>query len=176
MTSSLDSLVMQFDSRKPPPVELWKPDRISTIDININRQGEWFYRGSKIERTRMVALFSTILLREDDSWFLVTPQEKLQITVEVAPFIAELMEVTGTGESQSLKFTDNTGNRFTADNDHHLWISYPDTGEPLPMVIVRRNLPALLCRAVYYQLAELMTEKDSVPGVWSEGVFFKLDG
>jgi len=135
MTSSLESLVMQFDSRKPPPVELWKPDRISTIDININRQGEWFYRGSKIERTRMVALFSTILL-----------------------------------------FTDNTGNRFTADNDHHLWISYPDTGEPLPMVIVRRNLPALLCRAVYYQLAELMTEKDSVPGVWSEGVFFKLDG
>jgi len=175
MPSTLESLVSQFDLRKPPPVELWKPDRLSSIDIHINRQGEWFYRGSKIERKRMVALFSTILWREEDSYFLVTPQEKLQISVEVAPFIAELMEVTGSGESQSLEFTDNAGNRFTADNDHSIWISYPDTGEPLPMVIVRRNLPALLCRAVYYQLAELMTEKDSVPGVWSEGVFFKLD-
>ena len=150
MPSSLESLVLQFDSRKPPPVDLWKPDRISSIDITINRGGEWLYQGSKIERKRMVALFSTILWREEETYFLITPHEKLQITVEVAPFIAELMEVTGTGESQSLCFTDNTGNRFTADADHSLWISYPESGEPQPLVIVRRNLPALMSRSVYY--------------------------
>ena len=175
MSSSLESLVLQFDSREPPPVELWKPDRISSIDMRINRGGEWFYQGSKIERRRMVALFSTILWREQESYFLVTPHEKLQITVEVAPFIAELMEVTGAFESQELCFTDNTGNRFTADADHPLWISYPESGQPQPLVIVRRNLPALMSRSVYYQLADLIVEKDSVPGVWSAGEFFKLD-
>ena len=175
MPSSLESLVLQFDSRKPPPVDQWKPTQISSIDITINRSGEWFYQGSKIERKRMVALFSTILWREADTYFLVTLHEKLQITVEVAPFIAELMDVTGERESQSLHFTDNTGNRFTADADHPLWISYTESGQPQPLVIVRRNLPALMSRSVYYQLAELIVEKDSLSGVWSAGEFFKLD-
>ena len=61
MTTSLESLVAQFDTRGKPPVEKWNPDRVADIDIRIDRQGDWYYRGSKIERKRMVALFSTIL-------------------------------------------------------------------------------------------------------------------
>lgn len=174
MASSLESLVSQFDSRDLPPVELWKPDRISSIDIVIDQHGEWFYQGSKIDRKRMVALFSTILWREEEAYYLITPQEKLEISVECAPFIAVLMDVSGSGKSQSLCMTDNTGNRFAVSKQHRLWISENETGEPLPMVIVRRNLPALLARSVYYQLAELVVEIESGSGVWSEGEFFKL--
>jgi len=122
----------------------------------------------------MVALFSTILWREDDSYFLKTPHEKLKIEVETAPFIAVLMAVAGTGESQSLSFTDNTGNQFKADAQHKLWLTETDAGESVPLIIVRRDLPALLSRAVYYQLADLIVERNAEMGVWSEGIFFTL--
>jgi len=174
MTTSLESLVAQFDTRGKPPVERWNPDRVADIDIRIDRQGDWYYRGSKIERKRMVALFSTILWREDDCYFLKTPHEKLKIQVETAPFIAVLMTVEGEGESQSLTFTDNTGNQFKADAQHKLWLTETASGESTPFVIVRRDLPALLSRAVYYQLADLIVERDSRIGVWSEGIFFSL--
>jgi len=150
MTTSLESLVAQFDTRGKPPVEEWNPERVADIDIRIDRQGDWYYRGSKIERKRMVALFSTILWREDNSYFLKTPHEKLKIEVEIAPFIAVLMAVAGEGESQSLTFTDNTGNRFRADAEHKLWFTETD------------------------QLADLIIERDKEMGVWSEGMFFTL--
>jgi len=174
MATSLEALVSQFDGRSKPPVESWNPDKISKIDIKIDRKGDWYYQGSPIERKRMVALFSTILWREENTYFLKTPSEKLEIEVDLAPFTAVLMDVTNEGESQSLTFTDNTGNRFTANNDLRLWMEKSDNNEPHPFVTVRRNLPALLSRAVYYQLADLIVEKDSAAGVWSDGVFFRL--
>ncbi len=175
MTASLEALVAQFDTRSMPPVENWNPEKTGKIDIKIDGRGDWYYRGSKIERKRMVALFSTILWRENDSYFLKTPQEKLEIEVEVAPFFALLLDVEGDGESQSLCFTDNTGNQFTAGIENRLWLSETETGQPAPFVMVRRDLPALLSRAVYYQLAELIVERNGSAGVWSDGVFFPLD-
>lgn len=174
MTTDLESLVEQFDLRDKPPVEQWKPGRLGSIDIKITRAGDWIYNGSKIERNRMVSLFSTILWHEDDSYYLITPVEKLAIEVEEVPFIAVLMDVTGEGEYQSLTFTDNTGNRFTANATHKLWLSQTEDQQPAPYVIVRRNLAAKLSRAVFYQLADLLIEKDSVVGVWSDGVFFEF--
>jgi len=175
MTTSLESLVAQFDTRGKPPVEQWNPERVGQIDIKIDRLGDWYYQGSKIERKRMVALFSTILWHEEGAYYLKTPHEKLAIDVAVAPFIAVLMDVEGEGESQSLRFTDNTGNRFNADESHKLWLSETENGEPRPLVIVRRDLPALLSRAVYYQLADLIVEYKFTSGVWSDGVFFSLE-
>ncbi len=175
MVDSLESLVARFDTRDKPPMEQWNPSKISEIDIRIDRQGDWYHQGAIIERKRMVALFSTILWREGTSYYLKTPHEKLKIEVEDAPFIAVLMEVSGKGEHQSLCFTDNTGNRFKADAKHGLWLTEKNN-QPAPYVIVRRDLPALLSRAVYYQLAELVVERESVAGVWSEGIFFELDG
>ena len=64
--------------------------------------------------------------------------------------------------------------RFKADAQHKLWLTETDSGESTPFVIVRRDLPALLSRAVYYQLADLIVERDTKIGVWSEGIFFSL--
>jgi len=141
--------------------------------MRIDRGGAWYYDGSKIERQRMVALFSTVLRREGDQYFLVTPAEKLQIEVEDAPFIALLLEVTGQGDTQQLNFTDNCGNQFTADQDHPVWMA-EKSGEQLPYVVVRENLPAIIARSVYYQLADLVDDRDGVLGVWSAGHFFAL--
>jgi len=170
MPASLESLVAQFGTRELPPVETWRPEKTSSIDITIDRAGDWHYNGSKIERKRMVSLFSTILWREDNTYYLVTPVEKLRIEVEDAPFVAVLMDVQGSEELQVLRFTDNTGNDFIADTDHP--ISLSESGHPY--VIVRRNLPALLARAVFYQLTDLLQTHENKQGVWSAGTFFEL--
>ena len=169
----LQALVAQFSNRDLPPVSQWNPATERAIDMRIDHNGAWHYNGSVIERVRMVALFSTILRREGDRYFLVTPHEKLAIEVENVPFIVQLMQVSGKAENQSLEFTDNVGNVFAAGADHQLWMA-EHSGQSLPYVVVRDNLPGLLSRAVYYQLAELVIERGDTLGVWSDGHFFHL--
>ena len=171
---SLDALVRQYADRKLPPVASWHPETTRDSDIRIDSVGHWYYRGSRIERARMVALFSTILRRESDNYYLITPHEKLRVVVEDVPFVVQLMEVTGRGTAQQLRFTDNTGNRFTAGSQNKLWIAHGDN-ESKPYCIVRDNLAALLSRPVYYQLADLIVRVNSQIGVYSDGVFFPLD-
>ena len=172
-SESLESIVKQFSERELPPVGQWAPEGQRDIDMRIDAGGRWFYQGSPIERPRMVALFSTILRRDGDEYFLVTPVEKLRITVEDVPFVVQLMEVTGADTDQRLHFTDNVGNQFLAGPDHRLWIEH-SKDESRPYVIVRDNLAALLSRPVYYQLAELISERDGRAGVYSDGEFFLL--
>ncbi|MEO1135757.1 MAG: DUF1285 domain-containing protein, partial [Pseudomonadota bacterium] len=74
-----------------PPVEKWNPDYCGEIDLVIKRDGTWFHEGTPIGRARLVRLFSTVLRREGDRHYLVTPVEKLGITVEDAPFVGVLM-------------------------------------------------------------------------------------
>lgn len=167
---SLESLVEQFSTRALPPVEKWQPTCERTIDMRIDRSGAWHYNGSVVDRTRMVALFSSVLRREGDQYFLVTPAEKLHITVELAPFVALLLDVADEGGSQVLRFTDNCGNQTVADEHHPLWLD--DDSEQLPYIVVRDNLPALISRSVYYQLADLLVEHQGSHGVWSAGQFF----
>ncbi len=55
--------------------------------MRIARDGTWFHQGSPIGRRELVRLFSTILRKDVDGFHLVTPVEKMRITVEDAPFI-----------------------------------------------------------------------------------------
>lgn len=139
------------DEQGLPPVEQWTPQRHADIDMRIARDGTWFYEGSPIERERMVALFSTILLREGDDYFLITPVEKLRIEVDDAPFVAvEVQQVDG-----KLVFTTNVGSHVVASADHPVWVETDTaTGEPSPYIRVRKNLNALIGRSAFYQLVD----------------------
>lgn len=162
-----------------PPVHLWNPAFCGDIDMRIARDGTWYYLGTPIGRKPMVRLFSTILRRDEDKWFLVTPVEKVGITVEDAPFVAVTLEVEGEGEDQRLHFTDNVENRFTAGPEHPLRVITDDvTGEPAPYITVRGNLDALIHRNVFYQLVDLAITREvngqRLLGVWSDGEFYSL--
>jgi hypothetical protein len=78
-------------------VHLWNPPFCGDLDMEIRRDGTWFYEGTPIGRKPLVRLFSTILKREDDKFFLVTPVEKVGIRVEDAPFVAVDFEAAGEG-------------------------------------------------------------------------------
>lgn len=159
-----------------PPVHDWQPENTRDVDIRIMRNGDWFYQGSRIERSRMVKLFSTVLrVDDDDQTYLVTPQERLRIVVEDAPFTAVLVEQHGAPEATTLVFTTNIGEKVIADAEHRIHVEYKVAGgEPSPYIMVRDKLRALISRSVFYQLADWATSRDGIIGIESSSVFMPL--
>ncbi len=163
-----------------PPVHLWEPDYCGELDIRIARDGTWYYLGTPFKRERLVRLFSTVLRYDDDGrYYLVTPVEKIGITVDDVPFSIVDMDVEGEGEAQRITFTTGVGDKVTVDGDHRLRISFDaKTKEPSPYVLVRARLEGLINRAVYYKMVDIAeeVEVDGVPmfGVWSSGKFFSF--
>jgi hypothetical protein len=113
---------------KLPPVHLWDPPFCGDLDMEIRRDGTWFYEGTPIGRKPLVRLFSTILKREADKFFLVTPVEKVGIRVEDAPFVAVDFEAAGEDRDQVISFTTNVGDVVVAGPDHEIRVTRDDTG------------------------------------------------
>jgi uncharacterized protein len=160
-----------------PPVDKWHPEFCGDIDIVIKRDGSWIHEGTPIGRARLVRLFSTVLRRDGEDYFLVTPVEKMRITVEDVPFIAVLMRVEGEGETQRLIFQSNVGDEAVAGPEHKLVFRQNGaSGEGAPYIDMRAGLEARIARAVFYDLVALgeIHHIDGVDkfGVWSQGVFF----
>ena len=86
--------------RGPPPVHLWNPPFCGDLDIRIAADGTWFYLKTPIGRPALVKLFSSVLWREGEKYFLVTPVEKIGITVDDAPFTAVEMRQEGEGSAR----------------------------------------------------------------------------
>jgi len=162
-----------------PPVHLWNPPFCGDLDIRIARDGTWFYLGTPIGRKPLVRLFSTILKREGERYFLVTPVEKVGITVEDAPFVAVDFDATGAGHRQTLTFHTNVGDSVTAGADHPIRVLRDArTGEPSPYVMVRAGLEALIDRKSFYRLVDLgeAANHDGRDwfGIWSNDAFFPI--
>ena len=159
----------------PPPVHLWNPDYCGDLDIEIRRDGQWFYLGTPIGREALVKLFASILKLEDGRYYLVTPVEKVGIRVEDVPFIAVDAEAVGEGAAQVLTFTTNVGDQVLANADARIRVVRdPDTGEPSPYVHVRRGLEARIDRKTFYRLVDLGRHRDGWFGLWSAGQFFPI--
>ncbi|MEW9918121.1 DUF1285 domain-containing protein [Marimonas sp. MJW-29] len=173
--NSLAASAKAAKGRGLPPLEKWNPPFCGDLDMQIRRDGTWFYEGTPIGRRELVKLFSTILWREGDKYFLVTPVEKVGITVEDAPFVAVDFDVTGEGESQLLTFVTNVDDQAKAGPDYPIRVERdPETGEPSPYVLIRRNLEALIDRKSFYRLVDLGQHHEGWFGVWSGGQFFGI--
>ncbi len=176
--SSVDEIteVVKSASHKGlPPVHSWNPPFCGNLDMVICKDGTWLHEGSPIKRPEMVKLFSSILRRDDDDYFLVTPVEKVGITVENAPFVAVGFEVTEDDDPATLTFETHVGDIVDAGPDHPIRVEIdPATQEPAPYVLVRDRLEALIDRKTFYRLMERCEEKDGWFGVSSNGVFFPL--
>ena len=158
-----------------PPVERWEPDFCGDIDMVIRADGTWVHEGSPIGRKRLVRLFSTVLRRDEDGeTYLVTPVEKLRITVEDAPFLAVEMEAAG--DPQVLTFRTNVGDVVEAGPDHPLRFEREEgTDGVKPYLLVRGRLEALVTRAVMYDLMELAEEENGRLVVRSNGTSFPVE-
>lgn len=143
--------------KKLPPVEKWNPDFCGDIDMQIRHDGSWLYMGTPIGRKALVKLFSGVLKREENQYFLVTPVEKVGIQVEDVPFVVTEWEQN----SEHFIFTTQTQDQFVVGWDHPIELHHDKTtGALLPYALVRRNLWARLHQNVFYQLVELGKEQD----------------
>jgi hypothetical protein len=163
----------------PPPVHLWNPPFCGDLDMRIASDGTWFYLKTPIGRHALVKLFASVLKREGDKYFLVTPVEKCGIVVEDAPFLAVELAVERGKAGQVLNFRTNVDDWVTCGEDHALRFEpEPETGGLKPYLHVRRDLWAKVTRALFYDLVELGEERDvdgeRMFGVASGGMFFAM--
>ena len=161
--------------RGPPPVERWNPPFCGDIDMRIAADGTWFYQKTPIGRHALVKLFASVVKREGDKYFLVTPVEKVGIVVEDAPFLAVEMRRT----DKVVSFRTNMDEWIDAGREHPLRFEpEPEIGGLKPYLLVRRNLWAKVTRALFYDLVEAGEERevDGVAkfGVASGGEFFVM--
>ncbi len=157
----------------------WNPAQQGEIDIRIAADGDWFHQGRRIGREAMVKLFASILRREDDAYFLVTPVEKLRIRVDDAPFVAGLVERIDDDGGPALVFTTNIGERVILDREHALRIEIDaQSQQPRPYLHLHDGLEALISRGAFYDLLNLAYEKRRDGGVFlavtSRGQEFEL--
>jgi hypothetical protein len=175
--AALDGVIAaakQAPGRGLPPVHLWNPAHCGEIDIVIKKDGSWIHEGGRIGREALVRLFSTVLRKDEDGIYLVTPVEKMKITVEDAPFVAVRVDRDG----EDLKFLTNVGDEVTAGQDNAIRVETDAEGEPRPYLHVRRGLEALISRPVFYELVEMAEARDTPQGprlgVGSAGAWFDL--
>ncbi len=165
----LSAAVKAAGSKGPPPVERWNPPFCGDIDMRIAADGTWFYNGTPIGRPALVKLFASILRKDPDRFVLVTPVERVGITVEDAPFLAVEMAVEGDGADRDLAFRTNVDDLVRVDGAHPLRFEKDEAGGVKPYVLVRGGLWALVTRALTYDLVELGEDRE-IDGITTFGV------
>jgi hypothetical protein len=169
--------------RGPPPVQLWNPPFCGDLDIRIAADGTWYYLKTPIGRPALVRLFASVLKREGEKYFLVTPVEKVGIAVDDAPFLAVELRVEAAGRAgvgvRTLHFRTNVDDWVTCGPGHPLRFEpEPGTGGLKPYLHVRRDLWAKVTRALFYDLVGLGEEREvdgvRMFGVASGGEFFAM--
>src|SRR3954451_22663251 len=103
-----------------PPVHLWNPPFCGDLDMRIASDGTWFYMGTPIGRPALVKLFASVLRRDPERYVLVTPVERVGITVEDVPFMAVEMAMEGEGRDRSVAFRTNLDDLVEVGPDHPL--------------------------------------------------------
>ena len=115
------------NGKGPPPVERWNPPYCGDLDMRIAADGTWFYLKTPIGRPALVKLFASVLKREGDKYFLVTPVEKCGIQVDDAPFLAVELNVEELTDGRVLNFRTNVDDWVCCGPEHALRFE-PETG------------------------------------------------
>lgn len=162
-----------------PPIEQWNPPFCGNIDMRIAADGTWYYQKTPIGRPALVKLFASVLKKEGEKYFLITPVEKVGIAVDDAPFLAVEMSIAEVeGGGRVLTFRTNVDETVRAGPDHALRFEIEPGGGLRPYLHVRRDLWAKVTRALFYDLVELGDERDvdgrRIFGVASGGEFFAM--
>lgn len=166
---SLMEVAQAVEDRGLPPLDQWQPEHVGDSEMRIAANGRWYHQGSEVTRPAMVRAFASLLMRDEDNHWLVTPHQKLSIAVEDAAFIATDVKC----EDDALAFRLNTDDLVIAGPDHPLTVE-GTAEEPAAYVAVRHGTRARLDRSTWLQLAEIALAEGDQPSVSSGGVRFSL--
>ena len=153
------------------PVDDWHPARCGVMDLTIRADGTWVHEGRPITRAPLVRLFSRVLRRDEEGYVLVTPAERISITVEDAPFLI----VDYDWADGAMLARTNVGDAVRVGPDHPIEVRRSEAMDAvLPYVRVRGRLDARFDRAAYYRLVEEAVREDGQLVVRSGGAGFVL--
>tara|TARA_B100001250_G_scaffold413958_1_gene449956 strand:+ start:224 stop:754 length:531 start_codon:yes stop_codon:yes gene_type:complete len=130
-----------------PPVDKWDPELCEGQEFFIDREGNWFYNNSPIKNIKLINLFSTVLKKESNNYFLVTPVEKVPVKVEIAPYVIIDYKIN----DDSILLTTNMNYEFILNKDNSTrLVEYENSF--IPIVKVRKNIEGFFNRNTYYNL------------------------
>lgn len=175
---SLSDIAKLSQERKLPPVHAWNPVNISDSKMRILSDGRWLHDGGEIKRTAMIRAFASLLRKDDDGYWLVTPYEKQSIIVDDAPFMAVEINSIGKSKQRQITIRTNTGEIMALGSEHQIILQSLSGDDPLPYIHVRDGLYAKLTRSMAYELFTWATEESGDDnqkiGIYSGDIFFDL--
>lgn len=151
---------------------------LEEFDIHIASDGRWFHQGGEIKRPAIIKLFASVLSRDENGrYWLTTPVEKGEVTVEDAPFIIiglKLIHDVGE-ENPRLEMVDNVDRDFILGSYHPVFFKKDEKQRQTPYLRLNDGLTAKITRPVYYQLMDMVTHNSKGEmGVWSADEFIVL--
>jgi hypothetical protein len=137
------------DSTSMPPVEKWNPEFCGDMNLTIKRNGQWWHEGTPFTRAPLIKLFASVIKKEGEDYFLVTPVEKIGISVEDVPFVV----IDEHYEDGVLNVVTNCGDKIALGEEHPVELR-EFQGSLVPYCLVRRNLWARVHQNVLYRWAD----------------------
>ncbi|OIM97872.1 hypothetical protein BFR57_09060 [Idiomarina sp. MD25a] len=151
---SLNDLAKQLESYHHAPTEKWDPPYCGEIPMFINEQGEWLYQGSPITRKALVKLFASVLTFESGEYFLITPAEKMKISVADAPFLIIDWKFYDYEGETVIQVVTNIDERYILNEQ---LLSY--VKDDVPYFELPTGLTAKVHRNVFYQWVEIAQQR-----------------
>ncbi len=149
--------------RSIPPLDQWQPNHCGTMDLNVLANGEWWHEGQLIKRQAMIDLFATVLWKEDDTFYLKTPVEQIEIEVEDEPlFVNQVDQIDIEGKTY-LQLKSTTQDLIIVDAEHPIFMR-PFKDELRPYVHVRFGINAVIQRAAFLHLVEMGELSENAQG------------
>lgn len=149
--------------RSIPPLEQWHPKHCGTMDLLVKANGEWWHEGQLIKRQALVDLFSSVLWKEQDKFYLKTPVEQIEIQVEDEPLFINQVDRVEIGQQSYIQLTTTHQDIVIVDEEHPIFMR-EYAGELRPYVHVRFGINALIQRAAFLHLVELGELSENVQG------------
>ena len=140
--------------RSIPPLDQWHPKHCGAMDLKVKANGEWWHEGQLIKRQSLIDLFSTVLWKDDEKFYLKTPVEQIEIEVEDEPLFVNSVEQIQLEGLNYIQLSTTTQDVVIVDQEHPIFIREFD-GELRPYVHVRFGINALIQRASFFHLVEM---------------------
>ena len=148
---------LQGQRKKFPPVNEWNPELCEGQEFYINREGDWFYNNSPIKNNKLVNLFSTVLRKDFEDYYLVTPVEKVLVKVDLAPYKIVDFKIN----DKSIILETNLNYDFEL-NDVNTTKLIKENNTSIPIVNVRNNIEGFFNRNTYYKLVDWALERNFI--------------
>ena len=155
--------VQQSHKRSIPPLDQWHPKHCGKMDLKIKANGEWWHEGQLIKRQALVDLFSSVLWKEQDKFYLKTPVEQIEIQVEDEPLFINQVDMVEIGQQNYIQLITTHQDIVIVDAEHPIFMR-EYAGELRPYVHVRFGINALIQRAAFLHLVELGELSENAQG------------